>query len=66
MAKMTRGEYDKYLRDKGERGIEVVRKGDVAYINGAGEKVQVKDADVNENDTAEFDDNGVQTSGWTR
>lgn len=45
---------------------EVIRAGDIAFIDGMGNKVLVRDADVTATDVRDIDANGQPTSGWRK
>lgn len=45
---------------------EIIRPGDVAHIDSSGNKVLVRDADVNSTDIRDVDAEGNPTSGWRK
>ncbi len=45
---------------------ELVRAGDIASVDGMGNKMLVRDADVNVTDIRDVDANGQPTSGWRK
>lgn len=45
---------------------EIVRAGDIAFVDAGGNKVMVRDADVNSTDIRDVDADGNPTSGWRK